>query len=63
MISSCVRQSQLDEVVGEAVVVGVGAGIEVEASVSCDMAISFQACTLTMLIRNSRVAECSGKGS
>ena len=61
--SSCVRQSHPDEVVGEVVVVGVGAGCEVEASVSSATAPPLQACTLTMLIKNSRLADCSGKGS
>ena len=46
MISSCVRQSHPEEVVGEVAVVGVGAGSEVEASVSADMALSFQASIL-----------------
>ena len=61
MISSCVRQSHPDEVVDEAVAIGIGAGSEVEESVSSDMALSFQACILAMVIRSSCRADLSGK--
>ena len=63
MAKSSVRSSHPDEEVGEVAEGGVGAGSEVEASISSAMALSLQACTLTTLIRNSRLADCSGKGS
>ena len=40
-------KSHPEEVVGDAAVVGVGAGSEAEASVSADMALSFQKNNLT----------------
>ena len=58
-----VSSSHPDGEVGEVVEVGVGAGSAVEASVSSVMALSLQACTLTLLNENSHKADCSGKGS
>ena len=63
MAKSSVRSSHPDEEVGEVAEGGVGAGSAVKASISSAMALSLPACTLTMPIRNSRLADRSGKGS
>ena len=60
---SSVSSGHPDEVVGAVVEVGAGAGRAMEASVISAMALSLQACILTMLIRNSCWADCSGKDS